>query len=163
MSKVTFKYQRGIPVECKLTGFKGTINSRVQIINGSIQYGVQPRMRKTDSNFIPDAYTLDEANLIAEKKAKEESVEFAFETGDKVKSRISGFEGFITHRMQYQNGCLSYIIEGPMHEGKEVKIKAWEQELALVNKGLNGPEEAPVKRARTGGPHTREPMFSKAI
>lgn len=162
MSTVTFKYKLGVKAKCTVTGVSGTISGRVQLINGSIQYSVQPPARK-GTNYIPDAWSIDEASLEVEGKPVNEKVTFAHETGDRLKSRVNGFEGIATHRIQYLNGCIAYRIEGAMHEGKEVSIKVWEQEAAALDKGLNQAGEEPVKRKRTGGSSTRTPTIERAL
>lgn len=162
MSNLTFKFPMGIAGKCSLSGFEGIIHSRVQHINGSLQYGVQPKARK-GSFMIPDAYMIDETGITVEKTPKPETVKFLYETGDKVRNRVNGFEGIITSRIQYLNGCIAYMVEGQMREGKEVKFKAWEQELATMDKGLNAKEEAPIARRKTGGPSVRECQIHKAM
>lgn len=159
MSKVEFKIPFGVKVKDKHTGFSGTVIGRVHMINGCVQYSVQPVMKKDDSIFIPEAYSIDEQSLeVTEGEiGKPEVVNFAYETGDKVSHRINGFEGHITHCIQDINKCERYIIEGVMREGKEVKVHAFAQELKLIDKGINAKDEEPVKRARTGGPSTRIP------
>lgn len=162
MSKITFKFPFGITATDKITGFTGTINTRCQMINGCIQYGLQPKTKK-NSHFIPDAYSFDEASITTEETVKNQVVDFAFDTGDRVKSRVNGFEGIIIIRAQHLNGCIHYVIEGGMKDGKEVKIKAWEPEIALIDKGLNAKDEPQVARKRTGGPHRCTPAYEKAI
>lgn len=160
MSKVTFKFPQGIKAECKLTGFSGIITIRSQMINGCIQYALQPKSKK-NSNYIPDAYHLDEQSLVTEELTKPETVNFAFETGDRVRNRISGFTGIVVDRVQFFNKCIAYKVEGPMKDEKEMKIKAWEQELELIDKGLNAKGEEPVKRKKTGGHHSKETVVQK--
>lgn len=162
MAKVTFKYPMRIKATCAITGFVGVITGRIQQLNGSVQYSLQPPV-KEEGSYIPDGYTIDEANIKETDQQKVEVVNFKFEGGDRVKSRVNGFEGIVTKLVQYMNGCVGYVIEGPMREGKEVLIKAWEQELQLVDKGLNAPSEEPVARKRTGGPSVRERLIEKAI
>lgn len=162
MAKVTFLYPVRVKVTCAITGFTGIITGRIQHLNGSIQYSIQPPVKK-GSSFIPDGYTIDEANIKDVEIQNKETVQFKFQGGDRVKSRVNGFEGIITKVVQHMNGCLAYVIEGPMREGKEVLIKAWEQELQLVDRGLNAPAEEPVARKRTGGPSTRERLIDKAM
>lgn len=164
MSKVTFKLPFGIKVVDKTTGFTGTINNRLQMINGCIQYAVQPPVRK-GSTFVPDGLRIDEVSLMPVDKNveyKPEVVTFKYDTGDKVKSRVNGFEGIITHRMQFLNGCISYRVEGQMQGKEEVCISQFEQELTKISDGLNAAEEEPVKRKRTGGPSERVTTIEKA-
>lgn len=50
----------GSKIRCKVTGLEGTATSRIEYINGCIQYGLTP---KADSNKYPDAVYLDEKQL----------------------------------------------------------------------------------------------------
>lgn len=158
MSKVNFKYPLNAEAEDKLTGFKGTIIARAEYINGSIMYGIQPRMKEEDGHYIPDAKSIDEAS-IKTPDTVDETVKFKFKCGDKVKSIINDFEGVITKRTQWLNGCVKYRIEGKMiksdlHGLTSLERNDWEQELELI-KDKKGKAKKPVKvkgKKRTGGP-----------
>jgi len=53
----------GEKVKCKVSGFVGIATSRVEYINGCIQYGVTPRVKKGE-NKKPDAEYIDEGKLV---------------------------------------------------------------------------------------------------
>lgn len=166
MSNVIFKYPQGLKAKCKVTNFTGTITARSQQINGSVQYALQPAAKEGES-FIPDGLIIDEENIqlldALPEGWKPESVNFTFETGDQVRNRLNNFEGFISRRVQHQNGCEGYRVEGPItKEGKEVNHPAYLQELVAIGKGMNALAEEPVQRKRTGGPMVRERLIEKA-
>ena len=42
---------------------------------------------------------------------KEKKLEFNFNLGDKVKDKITGFEGIVTGRHQWVNNCNTYSVQ----------------------------------------------------
>lgn len=155
MSKVVFKYPCDVAAEDRITGFAGTIIVRCESINGAITYGIQPRKKKEDSDYVPDAQTVDE-DYITGPDAVADEVDFKFDCGDRVHNIINGFSGVVVKRKHWLNGCIQYDVEGPMVKteisGMTSQIKTfWEQELEAVKKSK------PVKteKKRTGGPSAR--------
>jgi len=63
-------------------------------------------------------------------------VEKKFELGQKVRDRISGFEGIITCIAEYYNGCVRYIIQPKIEKnGKFCDSETIDQEqLELLTK-----------------------------
>ena len=55
------KFNLGDKVKDKITGFKGTITSRTEFLNGCIQYGVQGNLDKEGK--IPEPMGIDEQSL----------------------------------------------------------------------------------------------------
>lgn len=72
-----------------------------------------------------------------------------FKLGDKVKDTISGFDGIVTGRFEYLNGCVRLNIE-PDHldkDGKRIEgCVIDEPQCVMVTKS------APRKTAAVGGP-----------
>ena len=153
MSKVMFKYPLDVGAECRITGFKGTIIARREYINGSVQYALQPKITKKDDNYVSDAKTVDEGYILGPKDVNEE-VKFKFKCGDKVKNIINDFEGVVTKRQQWLNGCIEYTIEGKiiksdLHGLIAKENNYWEQELEIVK----NKKAVKVKgKKRSGGP-----------
>lgn len=60
--------QLGDKVKCRHTGFVGIVVAKTEFINGCIQFGVLPKMKKKDT--YPDEIAIDEDSLevIAKKK-----------------------------------------------------------------------------------------------
>ena len=54
----------GLEVEDKITGFTGIAVSKVEYINGCIQFCVQPKMKTSDKGCRPDIAYIDEGQLI---------------------------------------------------------------------------------------------------
>ncbi len=156
MSKVTFAYPASIEVMDRNTKLKGVITSRIQRINGCIQYCVQPPVTENDPAKIPEGWYLDEVQLIQPDGTAlvrvNEVYTFEFETGDRVKNRITKQKGIVTIRHSDQNLCERYAVqlEEADKDGKFKEISCFKQELTLVDHGLNASLEAPLKRATTG-------------
>jgi hypothetical protein len=65
MSKKLFKFDNGDKVKCKVTGFIGIIISRMEWLNGCIQYCLKPKMKikKGESIKMPEGEYIDEQQL----------------------------------------------------------------------------------------------------
>lgn len=87
---------------------------------------------------------------------------FKFELGDRVKDRITSFEGIVVTQSHHINMCNRYTIE-PEKVGTDGKmIDAWnidEQNLVLVKAGVHKPipaqEDHDEVRTSKGGPRER--------
>ena len=157
-NNVTFLYPCKVTAECEVTGFSGMIICRKELINGSVQYGIQPRS-KEDSDYVVDAKSIDEGYLIRVERS-DEKVPFKFDCGEKVKNKINGFVGTIIERRQWANGCIQYIVEAEMVKTDlqgyvRQESKSWEQELE-IEQG----EKVVVKKSRTGGETTSFSAFN---
>lgn len=149
---IMFKYPLGVEAQCKVTSFRGAITVRVEQINGVISYGLQPRGREGEDNWIPDCKSIDEASITGA-EVKQEKVTFKFDTGDRVKNPINGYEGVVVTREQWLNGCIRYDVETTMAPSAEkglVRVikQFWEQELELASQ----PKVKTAAKKRTGGP-----------
>ncbi len=87
-------------------------------------------------------------------------VDFKFETGSKVRDRVSGYTGIIISRTEHMNGCRQYGVNAPVDDtGKMVDgYNIDEQQLELVDEGLNS---QPVAKKDSGGATT--PIKPKKI
>lgn len=57
------KIKLGTKVIDKVTGFTGIATSRVEYINGCVQYGVTPKVKKDDTTAYPESTYVDEGQL----------------------------------------------------------------------------------------------------
>ena len=79
--------------------------------------------------------------------------EFKFEMGATVRDKLTGFDGTITGRADYLNGCRQYLIkprkldDGKMIDGHWID----EQRLELMNATIF---EAGDTKRRPGGPQS---------
>lgn len=154
MSKVKFDLPAGIKVKDIVSGIEGTITSRIERINGCLQYHISTQYGD-DGKRIKAGYSDFEDLEVLDwngKSKKSKAIDFEFETGDKVKNRVHDKTGFVTVRRIDSNGCISYWYEnGEQNDkGDILEFFGFEQEFILVDAGLNKADEPPVKRARTG-------------
>lgn len=155
MSKVEFAIQLGVEALDTVSGLRGTIVAGVQLLNGCVQYVIQPKCKKGDV-VMPDGYSVDEASLRIKGKAKPFTHEFKFQTGDRLLNMVNGHEGIAQRRVLDLNGCERYIVEGNMDKDNQpIVVNAFKQEWKFVDEGLNE-KKKPVERARTGGPARKE-------
>lgn len=75
------------------------------------------------------------------------------ELGDKARCIVTGFEGIVTSRIEYLNGCVQLCLkplvdkDGKDRDGIFIDI----QQVEYVDKGIN------VAKKRIGGPRTNAP------
>jgi len=67
-----FKYELGVEVKDKITGFTGIAMSRCEYLTGCVQYGVCPQQLTKDGD-LPTWHYLDEDRLILLGGEKEEA------------------------------------------------------------------------------------------
>ena len=74
------------------------------------------------------------------------------ELGSKVKDLVTGFEGIVTSRTEYLNGCIQYCI-APKITGKDKGIpdsySIDVQQLKVIGKGV---AKKSTKKKKPGGP-----------
>lgn len=156
MSTFNYRFALGEKATCKVTNFTGTLVAVRQGINGAITYGVQPASKK-DENWVQEAKTIDEDDLVQEggPDSEKQEAEFVFDCGQRVRNIINGFEGAIVQRALWKNGCVMYTVEGKCMETKDgIKIPTkcfWEQEIELVKEGSETRSVKPPTKKR-GGP-----------
>lgn len=77
--------------------------------------------------------------------------------GDKVRDKVSGYEGIATSRTEYLNGCFQIEITARLKKGKtpsaeEISgLSLDEQQLERIGNGINTPKKKVIKND-TGGP-----------
>lgn len=57
------KFTLGSKVKCIVTGFTGIAVARLEYLNGCIQYGVKPKVKKEKPSEMPDAIYIDQQQL----------------------------------------------------------------------------------------------------
>lgn len=78
------------------------------------------------------------------------------ELGAKVRDRVSGYEGVITARYEYLNGCERYEISAADKDGKPESYVFDVQQLEVTMPPEITRAPAPLKR--TGGPRGTTPV-----
>ncbi len=53
----------GNEVECRITGFRGTVTGRCEYINGYVQFLIKPKMKKGKEEKYPDGNWIDREHL----------------------------------------------------------------------------------------------------
>lgn len=78
---------------------------------------------------------------------------FKFSLGDKVRCIITGFEGVITGRAEYFNGCVTYCVKPPITKDGAMQDGQWidQPQLKLVKGSAAAPIHDTPLRA-VGGP-----------
>lgn len=77
--------------------------------------------------------------------------------GDKVRDKVSGFEGIATARTEFLNGCFQIEITSKLKKGEKITSEALagiaidEKQLERIGVGINTPEKK-VKKSTNGGP-----------
>lgn len=156
---VHFKHPMGVKAKCKVTGYSGTIVSRVLSLNGMLQYGVQPPC-KDDSSYIPDCMGIDEddVEILSEEglAVPAGDVTFDFEILEEVENILTGQKGRIIAARQWKNGCSNYNVSVGVDKetAKAQTILCVPQELAKIEKP-KPIKEAAVAKKRTGGAMTK--------
>lgn len=77
----------------------------------------------------------------------------ALQLGKKYRDKISGWEGILTARYEYMNGCVRVEISGADKDGQPKGFVFDEQQIELVPDG-----GVKTKPRRTGGPQTSVPV-----
>lgn len=82
---------------------------------------------------------------------------FKFQLGDKLKDRITGYEGLVTARHQYLNGCKRYTLDRPLDKDGKVQEAQWFDEaiLSFIDEGIK------IEKKNVGGPQTGKPPKEK--
>ena len=77
--------------------------------------------------------------------------------GDRVRDTISGYEGIVTARSAYLNGCVSFCVAAEkLNKDGAVPDAVWfdEQRIVLCKAAADSPQPAV---ATAGGPQPRPP------
>jgi hypothetical protein len=145
---VQFDYPAKILVKHLFAGFEYIIVSRVERINGCLQY-LGDRLDK-DGEIKSEWLDKECFEVLTKKLPDNPPVEFKFRTGDKVKNLIHKKTGIITVCKHDQNGCIAYYYETGETSpecGKILEFYGFEQEFEFVDNGLNSKE---IGRKKTG-------------
>ena len=82
------------------------------------------------------------------KKDRFKTTRWAFKLGTRVKDQVTDFEGTITSRIEYLNGCLQYCVEPKVgKDGKKEKYEYIDEGQLIF---IEGPAEKPSKEEQEG-------------
>ena len=98
-----------------ITGYTGTAIQMVEMLNGTIQYAVQPKCDPKDTSKMPEAYNFDTHLLEFVAEGLESKVTppapCLIKLGDKVQDRITGIKGIAGNKATFINGCIYFAVE----------------------------------------------------
>lgn len=120
----------GQKVRCKVSGFTGVVDHMAVYPFGCRRVNVQPEANKKEKT-LPESQMIDEPQLEVIDKKQVMSVviptaKYAF--GQKVREVFSGFEGKITGRALYLNGCARVEITGSYDQKMQKTSVLWASE-----------------------------------
>lgn len=143
----------GSTVRDKVSGFQGTAESRFEYLSGTVQYGVQAKVK--EDGTLPDLMAFDVQRLeVLDEGITFEEVADAKEIplGHKARDIVTGYEGTVTTRVDMINGCVQYGLKRPV--GPDGKMP----EAAFIDsQQLEELDEEPVTVVSRPGGSTRLP------
>ena len=167
----------GNVVRDPITGFTGTAIQAVTLLNGTIQFAVQPKcgVKKKDDepsepDKLPEAYNFDTHLLefveegIAAKVTPPATAKLSL--GDQVKDEITGIIGIAVNEAIFINGCRYFSVQ-PEKKDKKTPNKpdgvfVSQDQLTVLKKGVFKVQPVVAEVAATtlpartpGGPTTR--------
>lgn len=155
----------GCLAEDKLTGVRGHVAMRKELLPGNVQYAVQPLSENGLS--MPDAWHIDEHTLVFKGKGLMDLVTpvpsntVIFRLGQTLRCKVTGFVGIATSRVTHMNGCVYYHLEqkaNPLKPNDAMLIhSAHATQIEFVDNGLYVPalEDLPKPARVPGGISTR--------
>jgi len=111
--ETTVELKLGQTLRDATSGFTGIAIQKMENLAGNTQYALQPQT-KTGDNY-PEAMFLDHHMLDyvddgVSARVTEVTEEEKFKLGERVKDKVSGFEGIAVAKATYLNGCVSYVV-----------------------------------------------------
>lgn len=80
-----------------------------------------------------------------------------FQFGETVKDSVTGFQGVVTARYEFMNGCVRYMVERLKEDGGGIDELVFdEQRLRIISRPIVG-NEVPPARPATGGARPSPP------
>ncbi len=159
----------GNVVRDPVTGFTGTATQYVELLNGTVQFAVQPACGPNEPNKLPDAYSFD-IHLLEfveegmEAKVTPPSPDVKIKLGDRVRDTITKLEGVTTQKTVFVNGCTYFSVQAERTDSKAVEppkpLFISHDRLELIVPAVPTPRPAPVASTRApGGPTTLAPRI----
>lgn len=109
----------GSSVKDVTSGFSGIAVSRVEYLSGTVQYCVTAAM--DDKGHCKHDYVDEQAiDVIGEgiqHRVTPPSEEDTIKLGERLRCKITGFEGVATLRSTNFNGCIQYALQGKAKDG----------------------------------------------
>lgn len=112
----------GDRVKFSINGFQGIVTSSHEFISGPFTFGVFSENPKTPKD--DRIQQIDGGLLVVVKKGvikAKPTVATAVMIGDRAKDRVSGFQGIVTGKHTYIEGCLQFTLTAEDNKIKEEK------------------------------------------
>lgn len=149
----------GHTVRDLISGFEGTVVTKVEFMTGNVQFGIQPKC-EPGAKAMPDAMGIDSHMLdVVDEGLSAKAIPPAhtdIELGWKVRDRATGFEGIAVQKHTFFNGCVYFQVIPPVKKGTLINENPPMSfiEHARLEKVADGLVEK-VMKATVGGPSTR--------
>jgi hypothetical protein len=141
--------QLGNTVKDPISGFVGIAITRSDMMNGNVQYGLQPPGapdKLSDANYI-DHHLLEVIDEGYAGKLPPVASTMGIEFGDEVCEDQSGLTGIVIEQITFMNGCIYFLVQPPLNKKDGTKPKAeliMAPKLTIITKA-----KAPLKVAPT--------------
>lgn len=161
-------------VKDKVSGFTGIVTSRSDLYNGTVQFGIQPKVDPV-KNEIPEAKSIDDFMLEVLEKGFANDLppiddSCTIVLGNRIQDRITQTVGIAIEKVTFQNGCVFIHMRANKlnSDGKDILIFRNHKEFIEIDSGLNAvpaaqdaPRQEPKQEARRyGGPMRPAPKQS---
>ena len=148
------------------SGFTGIAIQKMENLAGNIQYALQPQTKTGDSYpeaMFLDHHMLDYVDDGVMARVTEVTEVDKFKLGERVKDKVSGFEGIAVAKATYLNGCVSFVVIPKVQSGTLFNEAPKENYLSSVrlervDEGVNKTVTPPPPAASgktPGGPAQR--------
>lgn len=117
----------GITVRDLISGFTGIIASKVELMNGNVQYAIQPKLTsEAKPGEYPDSVQIDFHTLDYVDDGLADRVTAPGATtinlGDKVIDTVTNLVGIAVNRVTFMNGCIYYNVQQPAEKDKHTGL-----------------------------------------
>ena len=137
----------------KATGYTGVAVSKVELLNGNVQYAIVPKANP-DSGDYPAGINLDGDQLSVVDEGISADAKPAAKTdlqvGEKVKDLITGMSGIIIRKTTFFNGCVYFTVSVKDTKKDPAELFHSVERLERVSSGIL-PKLTKAKKP-TGGP-----------
>lgn len=160
-------------VKDSVTQLNGVATSLTRFLNGMDQVGIQPQMKKSDSK-LPEAWCVDITNVSVVKKSQvkvskvTDQAYVTVELGDQAKDPVTGFEGIVTEKTVFLNGCTQIGLTPKIDKttGNRRDKEAFPAaRVKLIKRGVHTSQQLkeadkPTQKSVPGGPMRRSQGWS---
>jgi hypothetical protein len=160
MTTIDTTIRLGITVRDLISGFTGIAASKVELMNGNVQFAVQPKLTsEAKPGEFPDAMNIDFHTLELVDAGLADRVTApgptTIQLGDKVRDTVTLQEGIAVNRITFMNGCIYYNVQGAAEKDKQTGLMVAPERLFVMQSCLESVKPAvvvtPAPKPSTGG------------